>query len=151
MSKKYTPQRRACITLSLLAVVVSIVIFTAASRILGKQIMYFAAAVLLIVSIVFLIYIPLSLRKICIYINEDSVILKSGIIISNERRINMEILELAYIIKTPFSKYTGINFTVLCVYGKRLILPFLSTGDAEEIMNIVHINITSKKEKSHET
>lgn len=145
MNKKYTPPRSAYITLSVLAVTISIVIFIAATRILGNQILYTAAAVLIIADIIFLIYIPMSLRKIYIYINENSVILKSGIIISNERRINQTALELAYIIKTPFSKHTGINFTVLCVYGKRIILPFLSIKDAEEILNIVMQQHCKKK------
>lgn len=151
MNKKYTSPRSASITLSVLAVTISIVIFIAASRILGNRTLYTAAAVLIAADIVFLIYIPMSLRKICIYINESSVILKSGIIISNERRINQAALELAYIIKTPFSKHTGINFTVLCIYGKRIILPFLSIKDAEEILNIVCSSIARRKEQNYET
>ncbi len=146
MNKKYKPPFSAAFTLSLLTVAASIILFIAAAKSIVKSVLHIAAAVLISLDVIVLIYISLSMKKICIHINEKTVILESGIIISNERRANRSAIELAYIIKTPFSKYTGINFTVLCVYGSMLVLPFLSIKDAEEILNIVCGSISNKEE-----
>lgn len=150
MNKKYTPPYSAAITLSLLTIITFTSLFTAASKIFNKQILYTITAVLTAIAITFLIYIPLWLKNIAVYIDQNTVILRSGIIISTERRINRASIELAYIIKTPFSKHTGISFTVLCVYGKKIILPLISVKDAEEILDIICCNTTKRKDQSYE-
>lgn len=146
MNKKYTPPRSAAISLISILTAAIIILFIGAKIILNKIFFYIAAVILTLIEIFIGIYIPLLMKNISVCIDENEVVLKSGIIISCERRLRISRLELIYVIKTPFSKYTGLNFTVLCVYGKRLILPFMKSTDSKEIID----NLSDIMNKKHE-
>ncbi|MDE6020394.1 MAG: hypothetical protein K2H01_05280 [Ruminococcus sp.] len=149
MNKKYKVPRSTVITLTILFLSALTLVFTAARMILNKSAFYIAAIILILIAIISVIYIPLSLSRVAIYINDNEIILKSGIIAVCERHMKVNRIELIYTISTPFSEYTGLNFSVLCVYGKRLVLPFMKKTDAEEIISILS-KITNMEETSNE-
>lgn len=149
MNKKYKVPRSTIITLTILFFAALTLIFAAARMILNKSGFYIVSIILILIAIISVIYIPLSLSRIIIYMNDNEIILKSGIIAVCERHMKINRLELVYIISTPFSEYTGLNFAVLCVYGKRLILPFMKKADAEEIISILS-TITNMEGTSNE-
>lgn len=132
MEREYKPSANAAGSLIIAVFVIFLLLFTGA-------VIYLPIAAVLIFSVFIfcIIYIPLSLKKMRICINDIDVIFRSGIIIASEKHMRISRLELAYTIRTPFSKYTGLNFVVLCVYGKSLVLPFLSISDSEEITDIM--------------
>lgn len=146
MNKKYTPPRSTAISLMSILTAVVIILFIAAKIALNKILFYIAAIILILTEISMGIYIPLLLKNLNVYIDESEVTLKSGIIISCERRMKISRLELIYVIKTPFSKYTNLNFIVLCVYGKKLVLPFIKSTDSKEIIDKLS-DMVNKKQK----
>ena len=132
MEKEYSPSARAAYSLVIIVFVLFIPLYICAFMFFPIGAVFIPAA-----TVFFIIYIPLSLRKMHIIINDIEAVLRSGIIISSEKRMRINKVELAYIIRTPFSKYTELNFVVLQVYGKCLVLPFLSISDSEEITDII--------------
>lgn len=132
MEKEYSPSARAAYSLVIIVFVLFIPLYICAFMFFPIGAVFIPAA-----AVFFIIYIPLSLRKMHIIINDIEAVFRSGIIISSEKRMRINKVELAYIIRTPFSKYTGLNFVVLQVYGKCLVLPFLSISDSEEITDII--------------
>lgn len=132
MEKEYLPSERAAYSLIICVFVLYIPLYTCAVLFLPAMTVFILAA-----AVFFIIYIPISLKKMHIIINDIEAVFKSGIIILSEKRMRINKIELAYIIRTPFSKYTGLNFVVLCVYGKSLVLPFLCLSDSQEITNII--------------
>lgn len=132
MEKEYLPSARAAYSLIICVFVMYIPLYTCAALFFPAMTVFILAA-----AVFFIIYIPISLKKMHIIINDIEAVFKSGIIILSEKRMRINKIELAYIIRTPFSKYTGLNFVVLCVYGKSLVLPFLCLSDSQEITHII--------------
>ena len=154
MEKNYKPSHRASITLSsLVTAIPGAAVLSALTMPPVKNKAYFMyTGILLIILCVFMgaIYIPLWFMKMNISITDREVIFRSGIIITSERHMGIHSLELVYIIKTPFSRFTGLNFVSLCVYGKRLVLPFLDICDAEEAAGILQKSLAKREEPPYE-
>ncbi len=148
MNKKYTPPRSAAISLMSILTAIVIILFIAAKIALNKILFYIAAVLLILIEISIGIYIKLMLKNLIVYIDENEVTLQSGIIISCERRMKISRIELIYFIKTPFSKYTSLNFIVLCVYGKKLVLPFIKDTDSKEIVDNLSDIVNNRYEGS---
>lgn len=154
MEKNYKPSRKASITLSLLvtAIPAAAVLYALSTPSVRNKAYFIYTGILLIVLCVFMgaVYIPLWFMKMSIRITDREVIFRSGIVIIAERHMGIHSLELVYIIKTPFSGCTGFNFVSLCVYGKRLVLPFLDICDAEEAADILQKSLAKREEEPYE-
>lgn len=139
MEKEYLPSARAAYSLLTFVFVLFIPLYICVLMFMPIGAVFIPAA-----AVFLIIYIPLSLKKMHIVINDIEAVFTSGIIISSEKRMRINKVELAYIIRTPFSKFTGLNFVVLCVYGKSLVLPFLSLSDSIEITQTIKKRIMNQ-------
>lgn len=62
---------------------------------------------------------------------------KGGLFIVHKQFMKADSMQYATVIKTPFSKITGLNFVIIHALGGVMILHFISSNDLREIEKIV--------------
>ena len=136
--KKFFPDRRALLALRVIAAVIALLI-------LGISRLYFpvniitvitALAVTTILIYVDFIYLPLYFSSLSYETDGESIARNSGVIFKSRKFVRYSTVQYTAAITTPFSKYTGLNFAVLFVYGGQLRLLFLNYSDCEEILRL---------------
>lgn len=82
------------------------------------------------------IWLPLFLRSLVYHVSPTEVIVCSGVIYRNRMIMKMSAVRHVSVVKTPFSKATGMNFVILSATGGSVIMPFLSIGDMTRITEL---------------
>lgn len=90
------------------------------------------------------IYLPLYFKSAGYYINADKIVKKTGVFIKTNQCMKVSSIQYITSLTTPFSMHTGFNFIILNAFGGKLILPFLSKRDMEEINSFIFDKIKSR-------
>lgn len=144
MKKKYRPHSNVFASLVIIITAAAAVLSMICALTLENSSFRTAAYILFVISAALMIYIPLLLRSIKFFVSDELVCVSLGVILRSERRMKADRIEISYIMKTPFSKFTGLNFLVLCTYGKKMMLPFIDINDAREIIAFTERNVQKK-------
>lgn len=91
------------------------------------------------------IWLPLYFSKTNCSISSTEIVKNSGIFWQTKQIMPMESVQYATLITTFFSKYTGFNFVIVNALGGNIMLMFLSSSDAEEIMKTIRLSIDKRK------
>lgn len=86
--------------------------------------------------IIMFVYLPIYFSSIK-YIVTDSEITKTcGVFIKTHQTVRFSSIQYTTIIRTPFSKYTGLNIIIFFVFGGQLRLTFIGYNDMLEILKL---------------
>lgn len=77
--------------------------------------------------------LPLYFGSIAVYACERGVVVRTGVLRVTRKIMRMNAIQYISVVITPFSRVTGLNFIVVHALGGRMIIPFLSRNDTEEL------------------
>lgn len=80
------------------------------------------------------IWLPLWLKSVRCELSDCDILFASGVFFRNRTVMKISAVRHITLIKTPFSKFTGLNFVSVSALGGGIVLPFLSLRNAEEIV-----------------
>lgn len=134
--KIYRPKASAFFTLEIILLLIWILFSLAVHYYIGI-IPIARNVVLLTLGVVFafimLIYLPLLFKRTCCYIEDDIIVSKFGAFFNTKTYMNKSSLIYISIVKTPLSRFTGINFLILNAFGTRAVVYFLTIKEQNEI------------------
>lgn len=92
-----------------------------------------------------IIWLPLYFSRACYMVSSREVIRCSGFFFQVKQFMKVEAIQYVTLVKTPFSRLTGLNFVIINALGGNLLLLFLSRGDAEEIERTLTAVLRARK------
>lgn len=101
---------------------------------LQQTVLLFLLGVLLLVC---LVYLPLYFRKMSVYVFDTGVMFKTGVLKITRKHMKAQAMQYITTVVSPLSRYTGLNFIIIRALGGRIIIPFLSRGNAEELSHLL--------------
>lgn len=115
-------------------------------KITVPEIIIWAVIILLVTAyVVFLmIILPLWYRSVSYSVSAEEIVIRSGIFVKNTSCIKMSAVQYTTAVSMPLSKYTSFNFLFINAYGGRLVCPFLSSLDMEEIAKKIQQSLVSR-------
>lgn len=110
------------------------------------EIIVWAVIILLVTAyVIFLmIILPLWYRSVSYTVSSEEIVICSGILTKNTSCIKMSAIQYTTSVSMPLSKYTSFNFLFINAYGGRLVCPFLSSLDMEEIAKKIRQSLVSR-------
>lgn len=110
------------------------------------EIIVWAVIILLVTAYVFflMIILPLWYRSVSYTVSSEEIVIRTGIFVKNTSCIKMSAVQYTTAVCMPLSKYTSFNFLFINAYGGRLVCPFLSAADMEEISKKIRHSIASR-------
>lgn len=139
MMKSFKPDKNALLTLRIAIFVLTIFLLAVIKLYIPVNIVVAIAAIALGTVDIFLIfiYLPLYFRYLSFDSDGDSITRHSGVIFRSHQSVRYSTVQYTTVINAPFSKYTGMNFVILFVYGGQLRMLFLSRKDALYVLKRV--------------
>ena len=95
-----------------------------------------AGSIIAVLFAVMFIYLPLYFASLKYTATDTEIIRTSGVFIRFHQSVHYSSIQYATVIKTFFSRYTGLNFMIFFVFGGRFRLMFLSREDIDEILRL---------------
>ena len=90
--------------------------------------------------------LPFYFHKAGYTVSSKEITAKSGLIVTSKQFMLTSAVKSVTAIFLPLGRFTGMNFIVLNALGSRLVIPFLSKRDAQEIADQVNNSIRSRGE-----
>ena len=133
--RSFKPDKHALLTLRLVIVAVSLLLFFAVRMYISLTIVLAIIGIaILTVDIFFCIYLPLYFKSLSYDTTDTEITKHSGVYFISHQSVLYSTVQYTTVITTPFSQYTGLNFVVFFVYGGQLRLLFLKQEDALYIL-----------------
>ncbi|MBO7395881.1 MAG: PH domain-containing protein [Ruminococcus sp.] len=134
--RSFKPDKHALLTLRLVIVAVSLLLFFAVRMYISLTIVLAIIGIaILTVDIFFIcIYLPLYFKSLSYDTTDTEITKHSGVYFISHQSVLYSTVQYTTVITTPFSQYTGLNFVVFFVYGGQLRLLFLKQEDALYIL-----------------
>lgn len=144
--KKFNPDWRAMLTLRILTAAVSLFLLGVSRFYFPINAITFIVSIALVAAFIFIcfIYLPLYFSALSYELDDKTVTRHGGVFFRSHKSVKFSTVQYTAAVTTPLSKYTGLNFAILFVYGGQLRLEFLNTDDCEEILQLVRM---SRKEE----
>ncbi|MDE6775153.1 MAG: PH domain-containing protein [Ruminococcus sp.] len=133
--KIFKPDKNALVSMQIMVVAASVLFLIAARMYIPINVVVVIIAAALLTVVIFLncIYLPLYFDYLSYEADDEKIIKHSGVIFKSDKTVKYSTVQYSAVVRTPFSKYTGLNFAVLFVYGGQLRLMFLSMNDIAEL------------------
>lgn len=137
--KIFRPDRSALTSLRVITALIAVFFIVAAKIYIPVNIIITILSMAFAVIVIFMdfVYYPLYFGSMKYEITNEQITRYSGVFFKSRKSVNFLTVQYTASVTTPFSRYTGLNFGVLFVYGGQLELMFLSYSDASEIIKIV--------------
>lgn len=108
---------------------------------------YYVLLPLWIIAALFAVLVlPFYFHKAQFTVSSKEVTAKGGLIVTTKHFMLTESVKSVTSIITPLSRLTGLNFVVLNTLGAKLMMPFLSRKDAEEITASINNSIRMRRQ-----
>ena len=88
-------------------------------------------------AITSLVILPLWFRSLCYVVSSDEIIIHSGVLVKKVIRVKVTDIHYTSVIKIPVWVNKTMNFLLINLCGKRVLLKFLCSQDMEEIDRII--------------
>ena len=88
--------------------------------------------------------LPFYFHKARYTVSSKEITAKSGLVMTSKQFMLTSAVKSVTSILLPLGRLTGMNFIVLNALGSRLVIPFLSRRDAEEIAELVNNSSRSR-------
>ncbi len=147
--KQYSACRRAQFILQGATILVVLLLIWATWYLfpfLNRGILITITIIFLVAAAVIFFWLPFWFGSISYSVSETRITRKSGIVFRREQVMRTTALQYTTTLRTPFSKWTGLNFIPLHAYGGTLFLAFLSRDDAGEIQQFLQENVYCRTE-----
>lgn len=134
--KNFRPHQNALNTLRLTVALLTLILSVAGVYFLKSYATAMYISVGAVCCLAFLgnfILLPLYFSKCSFNIAKDSATKNGGVFFTTTAHVKKSSVQYVTVVKTPFSKYTAMNFLIIHVLGGVMILNFLSLSDLEEI------------------
>ncbi len=134
--RSFKPDRHALLTLRLVIVAVSVLLFCAVKMYITVNIVLLILGIAIVTVDIFFIciYFPLYFRYLSYDTTDTEITKHSGVYFRSHQSVLYSTVQYTTVITTPLSQYTGLNFVIFFVYGGQLRLLFLDQEDALYIM-----------------
>ncbi len=145
--RKFTPKPAALLTLRiiilLITVAATVLIYVYLSRF--KTAAYITLALVWLVAAAFVfIILPIYFRRTVIYVSVSEISLHTGVIFTRREHMRMGAVQYISMLTLPFSAITGFNFLSVHGLGGTIILPFLSSEDADTVSQALELEIQKR-------
>lgn len=90
------------------------------------------------------ILLPAYFHRTFMYVSGAEITVHTGVLFLRREHMRMSAVQYVTKISLPLAKYTGFNFVLVRGLGGTIVLPFLRSGDCDDIMNLLHIKITER-------
>lgn len=111
-----------------------------------KILMYSVIALFCAIAVLLgLILLPMYFRRTVIYISPYEITVHSGLIFLRRDHMKMSAVQYVTRVSLPLSGFSGFNFVILRALGGSIVLPFLNSVDADEIVETVHLEISKRQ------
>lgn len=108
---------------------------------------YYVLLPLWVIAALFAVLVlPFYFHKAGYTVSSKEITAKSGLIVTSKQFMLTSAVKSVTAIFLPLGRFTGMNFIVLNALGSRLVIPFLSKRDAQEIADQVNNSIRSRGE-----
>lgn len=94
-----------------------------------------------------LIILPMWRRSVCYTLNEDELCISSGVIIRRLIRVKLSDVQYVEAICLPVFVRISLNFLLINVSGKRVVLKLLSPCNLEEIYSSINLKLIDREER----
>ncbi len=146
--KKYTPARRAAVSVYvlltiLLAVMTLLILFFIPY--LGKYDIYFAVVYWIAHAFFSIVLMPRYFKKSSMCVNHDSISLITGLFTTKSEFMPMDSVTSITTFMTPFSGVTGLNFISINALGSRIVFSFMKKEECIEATQYIN-DIISRRE-----
>lgn len=133
---KFKPARNALFSLQLIVLFISLLLLAVARMFIPVDIIVGIIAIAIGTVDIFLdfIYLPLYFASVRCEMTNDKITRHSGVIFKTSQTVRFSTVQYTTLVVTPFSKYTGLNFVIMFVYGGQMLLLFLSAEDAQLVL-----------------
>ncbi len=127
-----------CLKIIQAAVVIAVI----AVIFLCKYFLSFIPQLMLALNILFIIagffiaaiYLPVYFRNLGYYIDKKNNLVKtSGFFFIKKQVMSIDSIQYKTLVSTPFSKLTGLNFSLFYAYGGMMTVMFLKRNDFDEL------------------
>ncbi|MEG0614457.1 MAG: PH domain-containing protein [Oscillospiraceae bacterium] len=82
---------------------------------------------------IIIIWLPLYFMRAIYCISAEIVVRNTGFFLQMKQVMRVDAIQYFTVVKTPFSRFTGLNFLVINALGGSIVLNFLSQNDIDEI------------------
>ena len=107
---------------------------------------YYVLLPLWVISALFAVLVlPFYFHKACYTVSNKEITAKSGLIITSKQFMLTSSVTSVTSILLPLGRLTGMNFIILNALGSRLVIPFMTRRNAEEIADLVNNSIRSRQ------
>lgn len=140
--KTYRPDKNGLLTLRVLILAASLVMFWIVKYYIPVDILVFIITIAIVTFDIFtmFIYLPFFFRYLSYTSDGKEITRHSGVFIKTHQTVQYSSVQYTTVITTPFSQYTGLNFIVFFVYGGQMQIMFLDQKDAKEILSHARFN-----------
>lgn len=138
--KKYHPSRKALMFIRIIIFAAAVALTVLARTYLApyKIIMWTAIGICWALVVCFgLILIPLYFRRTVYCISSAEISKHSGMIYLSRTVMKFSAVQYITEIVTPLSRITALNFIIINALGGKILIPFLSSSDCDEISSLV--------------
>lgn len=107
---------------------------------------YYVLLPLWVIAALFAVLVlPFYFHKACYTVSNKEITAKSGLIITSKQFMLTSAVKSVTSILLPLGKLTGMNFIILNALGSRLVIPFMTRRNAEEIAELINNSIRSRQ------
>jgi membrane protein YdbS with pleckstrin-like domain len=107
---------------------------------------YYVLLPLWVIAALFAVLVlPFYFHKAQYTVTNKEITAKGGLIVTSKQFMLTSAVRSVTSILLPLGRLTGMNFIILNALGARLVIPFLSRRDAEEISELVNNSIRSRR------
>jgi len=106
---------------------------------------YYVLLPLWVIAALFAVLVlPFYFHKVKFTVSSKEITAVGGLFVTAKHFMLTESVKSVTSIITPLSRLTGLNFIILNTLGAKLIMPFLSRKDAEEISAAINNSIRAR-------
>ena len=135
--RHFYPDKRCINVLRSVITAAGLVIFAAVKYyVRSEKAELIAGLIILFCIAVIFVYLPFYFASLKYTATDAEIIRTSGVFIRFHQSVHYSSIQYAAVIKTLFSRYTGLNFMIFFVFGGRFRLMFLSRDDIDEILRL---------------
>lgn len=143
--RKYTPKIAALYTIQALIFIVAVALTLLSVRYLSSFRILMSVIIIIcwVASAIFGLWLlPMYFRRTVVYIGTSEISVHSGLIFLWREHMKASAVQYVSLVRAPLSSLTGFNFVFIHALGGTVVLPFLSSADAEEIITLLNSRIS---------
>lgn len=103
-------------------------------------------ALIIVYAFLAFVMLPIWYCSLNYSVSHEEIIIQSGVFIKKVIRLRTSDVQYVTIVKCRILPKVNLNILLMNVYGKMLVMRFLSSDDLEEIVRIIRFGSEGKKE-----